>query len=379
MYTHGSFPSYVWDRYLAHFDEIEVVARDGGTIGNDGALARSDHPQVRFTFLQSLASAKQLLLPSRASVTLMEEAVQSADGVIARLPSEIGLLAIKVARLVGRPYAVEVVGCALDGFSHHGSPIAKLYAPVLFRRMRRAVRDAPLALYVTSEWLQTRYPTTGSSVSASNVEIAPLTNAERRNRERRLSEIRSGRAPKLGTIASLSVKTKGVQTALAALGQLRSAGMDLSYSVLGSGDTEPWSTLAEKIGVSDLVSFAGTRASPQSVRCWLDEIDIYLQPSFQEGLPRATIEAMSRGAACIGSTCGGIPELVEVTRTHAPGDATGLAALIARLATQTGELSDAAWRDLEISQRFLPQNLNARRRKLYAQLRDAAEHPSVTR
>lgn len=39
-------------------------------------------------------------------------------------------------------------------------------------------------------------------------------------------------------------------------------------------------------------------------------MDIYVQPSLQEGLPRAVIEAMSRGCPVIGSTTGGIPELI---------------------------------------------------------------------
>ena len=44
---------------------------------------------------------------------------------------------------------------------------------------------------------------------------------------------------------------------------------------------------------------------------WLDTIDIYAQPSRQEGLPRALIEAMSRGLPAFGARTGGIPELLE--------------------------------------------------------------------
>ena len=44
---------------------------------------------------------------------------------------------------------------------------------------------------------------------------------------------------------------------------------------------------------------------------WLDGIDVYVQPSRTEGLPRALVEAMSRGLPCLGSQVGGIPELLE--------------------------------------------------------------------
>lgn len=44
---------------------------------------------------------------------------------------------------------------------------------------------------------------------------------------------------------------------------------------------------------------------------WLDQLDLYIQPSFTEGLPRALIEAMSRGLPALASDVGGIPELLD--------------------------------------------------------------------
>src|SRR5690606_15615778 len=49
----------------------------------------------------------------------------------------------------------------------------------------------------------------------------------------------------------------------------------------------------------------------QKVFDWLESIDIYVQPSRQEGLPRALIEAMSKGLPAFGARTGGIPELIE--------------------------------------------------------------------
>ena len=47
------------------------------------------------------------------------------------------------------------------------------------------------------------------------------------------------------------------------------------------------------------------------VIAFLDKCDIYIQPSKQEGLPRALIEGMSRGMICLGTNIAGIPELLE--------------------------------------------------------------------
>ena len=44
---------------------------------------------------------------------------------------------------------------------------------------------------------------------------------------------------------------------------------------------------------------------------FLNNMDLYIQPSLQEGLPRAVLEALSMGLPVIGSKTGGIPEIVR--------------------------------------------------------------------
>ena len=53
------------------------------------------------------------------------------------------------------------------------------------------------------------------------------------------------------------------------------------------------------------------RLSPEKVQEWMDKVDIYIQPSLQEGLPRSVIEAMSRGCLVLGARTAGIPELLD--------------------------------------------------------------------
>ena len=158
-----------------------------------------------------------------------------------------------------------------------------------------------------------------------------------------------------------------------ALSRLRSEGLELRYRILGPGPAGPWKHMAEQLGIADLVDFDGTRSAGKEINDWLGEIDIHLQPSFQEGLPRATIEAMSRGIACIGSTCGGIPELLPPGRVHRPGDVAGLAERIRKLATDPAALAEASRADLAAAAQFDPQDLERRRTGFFARLRELAE------
>ena len=375
VHTSGSLPSEIWDRYLEHASSVRVIGRDGGLMPPDANYARADHNGVTFDLIAG-ASYSELILGSKHVRERIRSAVEACDVAVVRLPSELGFIAAAECRKGRKPYAVEMVGCAWDAMRNHGSWSAWFYAPLFLYRTRRALRRAPFALYVTSEWLQQRYPTSGKAFAASDVAIAPMSEQEKQARQARLRRITEGEPPVLGTVASLRIRSKGIQTALAALERLRSEGLELRYRVLGGGNAAPWMELAKRHGVADLVSFDGVRPAGEGVRRWLDDIDIHLQPSFQEGLPRATVEAMSRGAACIGSTCGGIPELLPVERLHEPGDVAGLAARIRALATDADRIAEATAQDLETARKFEPERLAATRSQFFATLSAAAQRKS---
>ncbi|MFR9276345.1 glycosyltransferase [Finegoldia magna] len=77
----------------------------------------------------------------------------------------------------------------------------------------------------------------------------------------------------------------------------------------GGGNQDYLLSIAKTYHVEDRVIFWG-RLSPEKVQEWMDKVDIYIQPSLQEGLPRSVIEAMSRGCLVLGARTG-IPELLD--------------------------------------------------------------------
>lgn len=88
-------------------------------------------------------------------------------------------------------------------------------------------------------------------------------------------------------------------------------GLDIKLVLVGDGqyraELEARSAI---LGLGPRVSFQGLLPSSEAVREQLDRADIFVLPSHQEGLPKAMVEAMARGLPCIGSTVGGIPELL---------------------------------------------------------------------
>ena len=97
-----------------------------------------------------------------------------------------------------------------------------------------------------------------------------------------------------------------------ALSELKKNGhCNYVYHMVGEGDQSYIKDVAKKGAVLDQIVFHGAVSHEGVMRLLREDADIYIQPSLQEGLPRAVIEAMSQGLPCITSDVAGIPELME--------------------------------------------------------------------
>lgn len=98
------------------------------------------------------------------------------------------------------------------------------------------------------------------------------------------------------------------------------------------GDKRRAGPLVEKYG-SEQVHFLGYR---QDIPGILKQMDIFVLPSYAEGLPNALMEAMSLGKACIASNVGGVRVLLRDGQnglTYPPGDRHALQSQLELLVT----------------------------------------------
>lgn len=375
VYSENHFGAGFWDRFLGEFDRLTVLGREATLpTGRELAdLTLSSRAEVDFALLPNVSSARGWLFARRRVAARISEIVARHDAVVARLPSEIGLMALSAARTLGIPSAIEVVGCGYDVYAHYGSRLGAVYAPLARHRMRHALGQATHAIYVTKEFLQHRYPAPRAMTEiASNVE---LVGADPKVLDRRIERIGraddAGRPLTLGLVGSLRTRTKGIQVALRALADRRAALPPFRFRVLGGGDRAEWRAEAAALGLADVVSFDGSLSDPRKVLSWLDEVDIYLQPSLQEGLPRALIEAMSRGCPALGSQLAGIPELLDRADLSPPGDHAALGDLLLRRVGDRSWMAARAARNFRVARDYEQPILDARRSRFW---RAFAEH-----
>ncbi len=320
----------MWKRYLKVFNTLYVVGRYGQPtrIEEKRNVEVSSAPHVHFILTPNISSPQGILYGTKKALELLEPCLKKVDAVVARLPSQIGLLVIHQAIKRNIPFAIEVVGCVWDGLWNYGTMLGKLSAPLMVHITRQAVAKAPYVLYVTSNFLQQRYPNNkGVKVSCSNVEIPQPQMTVLRSRIRKIHD-KSKRSFSIGLIGTLKTRYKGIDTVFDALQQIQESFPFVTFHVLGVGDQKPWKAEAARKNIAKRVFFDGTLKSGKDVFNWLDEKDLYLQPSLTEGLPRSLIEAMSRGCPAIASLCADIPSLLPKGCLIKPNDSKRLAQLI---------------------------------------------------
>jgi glycosyltransferase involved in cell wall biosynthesis len=143
-------------------------------------------------------------------------------------------------------------------------------------------------------------------------------------------ESRGSRLLFVGRLASV----KGLPVLLEALAEIVKDRPDVKLTIAGDGpDRAALESMAARLNLTANVAFSGYRSQAQ-VRELLQQTDVFVLPSFAEGVPVVLMEAMAAGVPVVTTRIAGIPELVEdgvSGSLTSPGDAQNLRSAIVRL------------------------------------------------
>jgi len=111
-------------------------------------------------------------------------------------------------------------------------------------------------------------------------------------------------------------REKGIEDLLIAARLLKESGLDFKLSLVGDGHSRQWlEAFVREHSLKDRVRLLGWQ-SPEEVRSHLASNDIFVLPSWGEGMPNALIEAMAARLACVCSRVGMVPDFL-LDGTHA--------------------------------------------------------------
>ena len=108
VYSEGQFPYDLWLRYLDVFDELTIVTRGRRLMSGQSSsqLYKSSGPRVSFLFVPSMRGPVAIFTGRLHAAQKLAAVIESFDAVIARLPSETGLLGAALARKLKKPLLV---------------------------------------------------------------------------------------------------------------------------------------------------------------------------------------------------------------------------------------------------------------------------------
>lgn len=357
-------------RYLKNFDHINVVTRkmkvEKEYLENNPMLQLVDGDRVEVNPISDYKNIPDIFLRSRTIKNELKKQISNSDFVIVRMPAVLGIVAIDICKELNKPYLVELVADPWDSYFYHTSIFGKIVAPFMYLNTKKRVKHSKNVLYVTKKFLQKRYPTNGEKyIGISDVIIKSENNNPYIDAKikKRVDNIINKKI-RFGLVGKYDLKTKGQLVAIKALSKLENKNFVLE--LVGNGEEAYLSKYIRKYNMEKNIIFVGSKQSGTEMFKWYDSVDVLLVPSFQEGLPRVVVESMSRANLIIGSSAGGIPELIDEKYIFKKGDHKALLQIINQITIcNKNELTKDMQKNYEISKIYSFEALNQLREEFY--------------
>jgi glycosyltransferase involved in cell wall biosynthesis len=371
IWTLVGFAYSFWKRYLEVFDRVCVVARVRDVSHVPSDWQRVDGEGVSCFPIPYYIGPWQYLFKAWQVQQAAQSSVGHRDAVILRVGGMIASCIQPMLVQTDHPYAVEVVADPYDVFAP-GSiksplrPFFRWYSP---RQLRYQCREALAAAYVTQDALQKRYPCPNFSIGVSDVELGEETFVSQpRYYQEKMAPLT---LIFVGTMAQLY---KAPDVLIDAVAVCVREGLNIQLILIGNGQYRgELEAQAQILGIGERAIFLGQLQAGEAVRAQLDRAELFVLPSHQEGLPRAMVEAMARALPCIGSTVGGIPELLPAEDIVPPGDVVALATKIREVVTNPERMARMSARNLEKAHNYQDNVLREKRNAFYRYVRERTE------
>jgi colanic acid/amylovoran biosynthesis glycosyltransferase len=263
--------------------------------------------------------------PPGAAALFRQLAYFAEAGIVADRMRERGLVHLH-NHFASSSGTVAMVAAALGGFtfsiSEHGPDI--FFAPTWWRldaKFSRALFVTCISHFCRSQVLIWTPPERWDRVHIVHCGVDPTEFTPRAHRTRGSRLLFTGRL----------AAVKGLPVLLDTVARLAPDHPTIELVLAGDGPNRAaLERRATALGITDRVRFLGYQSSDQ-VRALLQDTDVFVLPSFAEGVPVVLMEAMASGVPVVATRIAGIPELVDDGVSGyvvPPGDGPALVAAI---------------------------------------------------
>lgn len=362
-----------FSKYLSVFESVRVLGENVKEYLDDSRLVELKENKIEVEILPRNTSPKDLK-NDRIIKKILEKEIEKAEAILIKPATRKGIMAIKIAEKMKKPYMIEMTGDIHNALKQNPSFLKRAYSPILFAKIRKAIKNCPYGLYVSKEYLQSQYPIKGKMLGCADVVVEDFSKEILDRRMIKIENMDAQERIDLGLIGFYQGNGKGVDTAIRALSRLPKF---FHLSVLGNGTEQSrkyWYDYAGKYGVKERLHFCDALPSVQDVFLWLDKIDVFVLPTRSEGLCRVVVEAMSRACPCFATNICTMPELLLGECLHSLDDDETLATQILSCVEDREKMKALAKRNFEKAQEYRWDILKQRRDSFLAEYKRYCEN-----
>lgn len=359
-----------YQRYLRVFDKLRLVTRCVVEEQLGKTRVALDDPRIEYIpmplFSGPIQYAKNYLSIGKA----LRHITEGCDAAIIRLPSTIAQRVCDQVKKSGIPYATELVFDAKDAYEGASSIVERLLWKVIHKQMIDDCAKADGVACVTEKYMQQHYTSKKPAAFFGHYSSLAL-NSSFYTSERKYP------SKDVLTIAHVCTQVqykgrKGHNEVIEAVQILKSRGVNVRVQFAGPDyhdGIRKLKRLACELGVSDRIEFIGGVNRIQ-LSDYLEQADLYVMPTWGEGLPRVIIEAMAKGLPCITTPVAGNPELVDEHFLVSYYDTKTLADRIEELITDKFLYEQTSRINFERSGKYEATKLQERRDEFYKKLKE---------
>lgn len=369
-YNDNYYDNYVFNydffkSYLEIYDEIKILVRVKSVEELDSNMQLSSGPNVSFIPLKDLRRFK-LMFGIKREINGIENMIKNVDAVCFRLPSTISNAVYEnVFSQTSIPYMFELIGDPEESLK---SPSDNLLISRIKDRLsssaktktRRIVNNAVCGSYVSFSHLQNKYPPNNDAL----VESISSIRLDSRYILNEINTFLDFKKLKIIHVGSF-VEVKNQQFLVELTDLLIENGFDVSLTFIGDGNLiGSVKKLVSTKKLDKIVRFKGQITGFDKIVEELDHANIFMLPSLTEGMPRALIEAMSRGLLCLGSNRGGISELLPISHLFEPDSVQTAFSKLLFLLDNPNLIRESRIKNLKLANSFEMDQLQGKRTKL---------------
>lgn len=211
-----------------------------------------------------------------------------------------GGVALALYRFTALPYAVWVSGPDIPGFEQRYNFLYPFLSPVIRQVWRKAThviaKCAGEMQMIRALENQVNLMIIPNGVDLTAFQPAPVA--------------REDGPLHLICVARL-IERKGQNQLIDSVKRLTDEGFDVVLSLVGTGDSQSeYERHAQRLGIQDRVCFTGY-VPREEINAQYNKADVFVLPSYNEGMSLAALEAMAAGLPLLVTRTGGTEELVE--------------------------------------------------------------------